>query len=155
MNNSPLTGQELCDYINNNPRLDHTELCDGAGYQDLNSFYLATLRANAVLRQPEVKPKSKFKTITGGHLIDWEWDENHMFDIELRAEHLIDWFNNIPPVEEEDNEYEFTKWDDKTVLIRYPCPYWWTEVDRDELDLAVLDKLYLKPEWVDAMPCNG
>ena len=98
---------------------------------------------------------TKFKTITQEQLDSWEWDDNHMFDIQLRVKHLIDWFNNIPSMDTDDEEYTFRKYDDETVLISYPAPEWMCEVDLDELDQAVLDRLYLKKEWIEDMPCNG
>jgi len=65
----------------------------------------------------------------------------------------MDWFKNIP--EDTDEEFEFSKWDEELVLIRFPAPDWGCEVDLDELDQAVLDKLHLKMEWIEDMPCNG
>ena len=99
---------------------------------------------------------TKFKTITQEQLDDWAWDENHMFDIQLRVKHLIDWFNNIPSMDDDYEEYTFRKCNDETVLISYPARWWMCgEVDPDELDQAVLDRLHLKMEWIKQMPCNG
>ena len=100
-----------------------------------------------------------FKTITQELLEDWTPDGEHSFDIYVYTKHFVDWFNNMPETDEygRDLEFKITKgWDD-TFRLSCEAPYWWSGhgVDRDELDLAVLDKLYLKPEWVDAMPCNG
>ena len=99
-----------------------------------------------------------FKTITQEQLDTWKPDGEHVFDIELRAEHFMDWLNNIPSMDEEGHEYDdytFSKYDDEIVMINYPAPEWMCEVDLDELDQAVLDKLHLKMEWIEDMPCNG
>ena len=96
---------------------------------------------------------TKFKTITEAQLNDWEWDENHIFDVHLLSKHLIDWFNNIP--QDSDEEFEFLKWDEDHALVQLSAPYWWCEVDMDEMDQAVVDKLHMKKEWVDQILCNG
>ena len=101
---------------------------------------------------------TKFKTITQEQLDTWEPDGEHCFDIELRVEHLIDWFNNLPSMQDDGHEYDefsFSKYDDQIVMINCPAPTWMHEVDLDELDQAVLDRLYLKMEWIEDMPCNG
>lgn len=86
------------------------------------------------------------------------WDECHIFEIYLRSEHLIDWFKNIPESESPDDEFSFQKWDNQIVLVNCDAPYWMDDLDDDgidELDQAVLDRLHLKPEWVDQILCNG
>tara|TARA_B100001057_G_scaffold471841_1_gene534540 strand:- start:476 stop:664 length:189 start_codon:yes stop_codon:yes gene_type:complete len=49
---------------------------------------------------------SKYKSITQEQLDNWKPDGEHSFDIQLRSEHLADWFNNIPSMNEDGHEYD-------------------------------------------------
>ena len=99
---------------------------------------------------------TKFKTITQEQLDCWIPDGNHAFDVHVYKNHLVDWFENIEEEDEEGylNDF-FIKKSDDMLVISCDMPDWGSQVDRDELEQAVLEKLFLKREWVDQMPCNG
>jgi len=100
---------------------------------------------------------SKFKTITDEQFQEWTPDGEHCFDVYIFAKNFTDWLKNIPECDEygRNIELDFRKWDDDMLITTYEAPDWWCDVDRDELEQAVCDKLHLKMEWVDGMACNG
>ena len=102
-------------------------------------------------------PGSKYETITDAQLAAWEWDENHMIHITIPKEHLLDWFNHVEINDEDDDQFnfDFTKYDEDTFMISESNPDFWTECSDEDFEQAVLDKLNLKKEWVDGMTVDG
>ena len=100
-----------------------------------------------------------------------DMDDDHIYDIHVDASHFLDWFAAKPDKEAvedwngeseidyegDEAEFEFEKFDDETILITHPVPLWWCdpEVDRGALEEAILEKLFLKKEWVKSFACNG
>ena len=91
-------------------------------------------------------------------------DEAHTFHILLPLKHFPEWFaakHTTAEVEDdyeldyEDAQFDFEKYDDETIQVIHPVPTFWTEVDREELEEAILKKLYLKREWIVEMTCDG
>ena len=53
------------------------------------------------------------------------------------------------------DDYRFSKMDNETVLIQYEAPIWMQDVDSEELEQTILNRLHLKMDWIEDMPCNG
>ena len=101
---------------------------------------------------------TKFKTITDEQLEDWNWDEAHIYTIEINKKHLLKWFNNTPFDEDDDEnypEFDFKKVGKDRFKVNVTRPDWGCDADEDELEQAVLDRVHLKKEWVEDMHCDG
>ena len=98
-------------------------------------------------------------------------DDDHIYDIHIDTSHFLDWFAAKPDKEAvedwngeseidykgDEAEFEFVKFDETTILITHPVPLWWCDpaVDRNALEKAILEKLFIKREWVKSFACNG
>ena len=102
-------------------------------------------------------PGKKYKTITDAQLAGWEWDEDHMINIEMPKKHLLAWFDNVEFDEDEEDDFSFgfEKYDKDTLLITEFNPDFWTECSQEDFEKAVLDRLHLKKEWIESMTVDG
>lgn len=102
-------------------------------------------------------PGKKYKTITDAQLAGWEWDEDHMINIEMPKKYLLAWFDNVEfdEDEEDDFSFDFEKYDKDTLLITEFNPDFWTECSQEDFEKAVLDRLHLKKEWIESMTVDG
>ncbi|MDB4484609.1 hypothetical protein N9026_00170 [bacterium] len=104
-------------------------------------------------------PGSKYKTITDAQLAAWEWDENHTIHINMSKERLLDWFDNVPVIEDEpeDEKFDFvySKDDGDEILITESNPDFWTECSQEDFEQAVLDRFHLKAEWLTNFTVDG
>lgn len=85
-----------------------------------------------------------------GSYRDEDKDDEHSYTIQIGVENLVDWFNNVPD-DDEFFEFSFSK-EDGFVSIFYPNPQWWCDIEDEahkELERIILEKLYLKEEWIE------
>lgn len=98
---------------------------------------------------------------------DIKHDSNHTFHILVHIKHFPEWFASKPTREEVEDDYEnnldyddcgfeFDKFGNEWIQLTHRVPKFWTDpdVEREDLENAILKKLYLKPEWVE-MTCDG